>query len=52
MMKRSGPRTEPCGTQERITDGLEAVNPTRTWKVLEVRNDSINFRMFPVIPYS
>ena len=51
-MKRSEPGTEPCGTPERITDGLEAMNPTQIWKVLEVRNDSIHVRMFPVIPYS
>ena len=43
IMKKGGRGTEPYGTTECIIEEVDVVNPTRTWKVLEVRNYSIHF---------
>ena len=37
-MKRIGPKVDRRGTPERITNELDVVNATLTWKVLEVNS--------------
>ena len=43
IMRGIGPKTDPCGTLECITGEIVVINPTRTWKVLRVKNDSTDF---------
>ena len=51
MIKRVGPRTEPCGTDEVTGAQSEETLPRTTLCLRFVRKDFIHFRRFPLIPY-
>jgi hypothetical protein len=37
ILKSRGPKTDPCGTPDSITEGDERVLETRTWDFLLVK---------------